>query len=153
MVDVRFPTALQIMLNLAYAVEQGLGPLSSAKLAEAVGGNPSLIRTLLVPLVKAGLVHSSMGKNGGVRLGKAANCITLDAIYNCVANGKQVWTMRGEIPHRCVVSSNIEGYFARLTAGANRAVRNTLATITLADSLKELHAAEKRSSGRKHLAP
>lgn len=65
MIDVRFPTALQMMLSLALAQAEGVERLSSAQLAEGVDSNPTFVRRLLVPLIQAGLVHSTMGRDGG----------------------------------------------------------------------------------------
>ncbi len=41
MIDVRFPTALQIMLSLALAEQQSVPHLASSQLAESLGANPS----------------------------------------------------------------------------------------------------------------
>ena len=68
MIDVRFPTALQIMLSLALAERNAVSHLSSAELAKSLGANPSFVRKLLVPLVQSNLLRSQMGKAGGVRL-------------------------------------------------------------------------------------
>src|SRR5258708_11046117 len=81
MIDVRFPTALQIMLSLALADRNGVSHLSSAELAKSLGANPSLVRKLLVPLVRSNLLRSQMGKTGGVRLARPVAEITLRDIY------------------------------------------------------------------------
>ena len=52
MIDVRFPTALQIMLSLALADRNSVSQLTSAELAKSLGANPSFVRKLLVPLVQ-----------------------------------------------------------------------------------------------------
>ena len=61
MLDIRFSSALKAMLFLAAAAEQGSPTLSSAQLAEGLGTNPSLVRKLLVPLARGGLVVSTKG--------------------------------------------------------------------------------------------
>ena len=137
MIDVRFPTALQLMLNLALAHVEGIAQLSSAQLADALGTNPSLVRKLLSPLANAGLVRSSFGRDGGIRLGKPAAAITLREIYSAVLGEKSLWTPRA-VPHQCLVSSNVERYFVDLAAQADDAVLRTLEHKTLADSLSEL---------------
>src|ERR1700737_4841888 len=71
MIDIRFPTALHLMLSLALAHAEGVAQLSSAQLANGLGANPSLVRKLLVPLANAGLVHATYGRDGGIRLGAA----------------------------------------------------------------------------------
>ena len=137
MIDVRFPTALQLMLNLALAQAEGVAQLSSTQLAGALGTNPSLVRKLLSPLATAGLVRSSFGRDGGVRLGRPSDTITLRDIYGAVLGEKSLWTPRA-VPHQCLVSSNVERYFIDLAAEAEDAVLRTLEHKTLADSLSEL---------------
>src|SRR5271169_616819 len=107
MIDIRFPTALQLMLNLALAHAEGVGQLSSTQLAGSLGTNPSLVRKLLTPLANAGLVRSSFGRDGGIRLSRAAEAITLREVYSAVLGEKSLWAPRA-VPHQCVVSSNIE---------------------------------------------
>ena len=137
MIDVRFPTALQLMLNLALANAEGVAQLSSTQLAGALGTNPSLVRKLLSPLTSAGLVRSSFGRDGGIRLGRPAETITLREIYSAVIGEKSLWTPRA-VPHQCLVSSNVERYFVNLAARADDAVLQTLEHKTLAASLSEL---------------
>jgi Rrf2 family transcriptional regulator, repressor of oqxAB len=137
MIDVRFPTALQLMLNLALAQAEGVAQLSSTQLAGALGTNPSLVRKSLSPLAGAGLVRSSFGRDGGIRLGRPAEAITLRDIYSAVLGEKSLWTPRA-VPHQCLVSSNVERYFVDLAAQADEAVLRTLQDKTLADSLAEL---------------
>lgn len=67
MIDVRFATALQLMLGLTLARSVCAEPVSSTRLAEGVGSHPTFVRRLLVPLIETGLVTSSMGRAGGWR--------------------------------------------------------------------------------------
>jgi DNA-binding IscR family transcriptional regulator len=80
-----------------------------------LGTNPSLVRKLLSHLADAGLVRSSFGRDGGIRLGHPADAITLRDVYNAVLAKKSLWTPRA-VPHRCLVSSNVERYFVDLAA-------------------------------------
>ena len=136
--DLRFPTALQMMLSLALAERQNIGSLSSAQLAAGIGVDPSFVRKLLVPLVRDGLAHSLEGKNGGTRLGRPSAEITLRDIYCSVMGAKKLWIPRPDVPHRCLVSSNVEHFFETLAKDAEEAVLGLLATRTLHQSLEEL---------------
>ena len=138
MIDVRFATGLQVMLRLALAQAEGVEWVSSAKLASGVGANPSLVRKLLVPLVRAGLAETAHGRDGGVRLAKPAAKIGLREIYLSTNGSKGVWTARADVPHQCLVSSNVEAFFGELAAEADQAVLATLEGRTLADSLARL---------------
>jgi Rrf2 family transcriptional repressor of oqxAB len=138
MIDVRFPTALQMMLSLALARAEGVERLSSAQLAEGVDSNPTFVRRLLMPLIQAGLVRSAMGRDGGVSLSVDAAAITLSEIYKATMGDKRLWTGRGDIPHRCLVSCNIERFFGSLADEVDESVVRLLGGRTLADALQEL---------------
>ena len=140
MIDVRFPTALQMMLSLALAQAEGVERLSSAELAEGVDSNPTFVRRLLVPLIQAGLVRSTMGRDGGVSLGVDAAAITLGEIYKATLGDKRLWIGRSDIPHRCLVSCNVERFFGNLAEEVDESVLRLLDRRTLADALLELRA-------------
>jgi Rrf2 family transcriptional repressor of oqxAB len=147
MIDIRFPTALQIMLSLALAEEQSVSHLSSSLLAESLGANPSFVRKLLVPLVQSKLLCSQMGKAGGVRLARPAAEITLRDIYRAVVADTKIWAPRTGIPHRCLVSSNVQGYFEELIDDAQESILSMLGQRTLLQALTEL---ERRDSAKRH---
>ena len=138
MIDVRFPTALQMMLSLALAQAEGVERLSSAELAEGVDSNPTFVRRLLVPLIHAGLVRSTMGRDGGVSLSVDAAAITLGEIYKATMGDKRLWSGRSDIRHRCVVTRNVERFFGNLTDEVDESVVRLLGGRTLADALSEL---------------
>jgi Rrf2 family transcriptional repressor of oqxAB len=138
MIDVRFPTALQMMLSLALAQTDGVERLSSTQLAEGVDSNPTFVRRLLVPLIQAGLVRSTMGRDGGVNLSVDAAAITLGEIYKATVGDKKLWTGRSNIPHRCLVSCNVERFFGNLADEVDESVLSLLDERTLADALLEL---------------
>jgi Rrf2 family transcriptional regulator, repressor of oqxAB len=146
MIDIRFPTALQIMLSLALAEQQSVSHLSSSQLAESLGANPSFVRKLLVPLVQSKLLRSQMGKAGGVRLARPAAEITLRDIYRAVVADTKIWAPRTGIPHRCLVSSNVQGYFEELIEDADESILSMLGQRTLLQALTEL---ERRDSAKR----
>jgi Rrf2 family transcriptional regulator, repressor of oqxAB len=154
MIDVRFPTALQIMLSLALAEQQSVSHLSSKQLAESLGANPSFVRKLLVPLVQSKLLRSQMGKAGGVRLARPAAEITLRDIYRAVVADTKIWAPRTGIPHRCLVSSNVQGYFEELVDDAQEAILSMLGQRTLLQVFTELERREKakRPAGKLRVA-
>ena len=140
MTDIRFPTALQIMLTLANSERLGHPLVTSAQLANGVGSTASLVRRLLVPLAHHGMVRASHGKSGGVRIARPALEITLGDIYKSVVGDKQLLVARAGVPHLCDVSGRIEGYFESLAADADEAVISMLRRRTLEESLNELLA-------------
>ena len=149
MTDVRFPTALQIMLSLALAHEEGVPMLTSSHLAVGVGSVASLVRKLLAQLAKGGLVTGVAGRSGGVRLARSASEITLAEIYRSVMQGGPLWSTRKDIPHRCIVSTHMDDFFAKLTSDAETAMLVSLSSMTLASSLQKMRSVEPEISAPK----
>jgi Rrf2 family transcriptional repressor of oqxAB len=116
--------------------------LSSAELAKSLGANPSFVRKLLVPLVQSKLLRSQMGKTGGVCLARPATEITLRDVYRAVVADTKIWAPRAGIPHRCLVSSNVQGYFEELIDDAQDAILSMLGQRTLLEALTELEIRE-----------
>jgi Rrf2 family transcriptional repressor of oqxAB len=140
MLDVRFSSALKVMLLLGHAEEEGSPVLNSTQLARSLNTNPSLVRKLMVGLVQDGFVTSIKGRGGGVRLGRSSDEITLEEIYRSSIGSKPLWAPRPEGPRECLVTNHSVEYFARLTEETEAAVLGALAGRTLADSLNELRA-------------
>ena len=144
--DVRFSRALQAMLFLALAAEDGSATLSSPELARRLSTNPSLVRKLLAPLTSAGLVGCVKGRGGGAYLARPAEEITLAEIYRCAVGDKPLWACSPEGEHVCLVTAHAAEYFAALTAEAEDAVLAALGDRTLADSMGELRRLDEESA-------
>lgn len=138
MVDVRFASALQLMLMLALAEREGSGLLSSSQLADGLATNPSLTRKLLAQLAAAGLIETTMGARGGSRLARPAGEVTLREVYLAVLGERGLFAARSGVPHRCVVTSNIETMFCELSRELESATLAVLAERTLAGELERL---------------
>ena len=149
MIDVQFPTALQIMLRLALAHREGVATLSSTQLAKGVVSTPSFVRKMVAQLSKSGLVASSMGTSGGIRLSRPAAEIKLDEIYRSVIGYKGLWHARQGIPKECVVSSHMDEYFAMISWEAEAAALQKLSTRTLAQSLAEMQSMDDKRKVQK----
>src|ERR1700678_137897 len=143
MLDVRFSSALKVMLLLGHAEEEGSPVLSSRQLARTLNTNPSLVRKLMVPLGQSGLVASIKGRSGGARLGGPADQITLGEISPSSIGDKPLWAPRPDGPRECLVTNHSAEYFSRLTDQTEAAVLATLAGRTLAASLDELRAIDR----------
>lgn len=152
MIDLRFPTALQMLLSLALSEEEGFPRMSSSQLAKGVNVNPAFVRKLLVPLVRDGLITSTMGKNGGVQLARPAQDISYREIFTSVTEGKKLWTARGDVPHRCLVSTYAVDLFEALADDAEMVVLELLATRNLRAGLEELRGRDK-AAGSTRSAP
>ncbi len=108
----------------------------------ALGPNPSLVRKLLVPLVRSGLVRSTMGKHGGVQLGRPSAEIALGDIYLATQGAGRLWSARPEMPHVCLITSTAGDFFRNLADQAEQAVLTFLGQRTLERSLAELRGLE-----------
>src|SRR5712671_1141134 len=137
MIDLRFSTALQMVLSLALADKDGFR-CTSGTLAEGLGTNPSFIRKLLMPLTREGMIVTAIGKGGGLHLGRGAEQITLRDLYLAVMEDKRILVAREDIPSRCRISANINEFFAEIATDAETAMLDALASRNIADSLAEL---------------
>jgi Rrf2 family transcriptional repressor of oqxAB len=147
MIDVRFSTALQMVLSVALAELDGFR-CTSQMLAEGLGANPSFVRTLIVPLNRDGLVVSTKGKGGGIRLGRPSDKITLRDIYCAVTEDKKLFVARPDVPVRCRISANIGDFFKVITEDAEGAVLDSLGSRTLTASLAEILQFDQRRQAK-----
>src|SRR5882762_9162705 len=148
MIDLRLATALQMMLSVALGEHDNFR-VTSKMLAEGLGTNPSLIRKLLFPLSRDGLIRPSVGKGGGLRLGRAAERITLRDVYQSVIENKAILAIRDDIPRRCRISANINEVFDTVTGEAERAMLGTLQRRTIAESLADILRLDERRRTRR----
>ncbi|WP_044592859.1 Rrf2 family transcriptional regulator [Bradyrhizobium sp. LTSPM299] len=137
MIDLRFSTALQMVLSVALADQDGFR-CTSRTLAEGLGTNPSFIRKLLIPLTREGMLVAAIGKGGGLHLGRAAEQITLRDLYLAVMEDKKLLVGREDVAPRCRISANINGFFAEVATDAETAMLDALGRRNIADSLAEL---------------
>jgi Rrf2 family transcriptional repressor of oqxAB len=135
MTDLRFSTAMRAMLVLANAARKGMPLVSSAQLGDCLGTNPSFVRSLLTPLFQAGLVETTRGRNGGVRLARDAGDITLAEVHQASHGGKPLWDSRPDELGDSPLAIRVQHYFDRLNHEAAAAVTCVLARQTLADVL------------------
>jgi Rrf2 family transcriptional repressor of oqxAB len=75
-----------------------------------------------------------------VSLSVDAAAITLGEIYKATMGDKKLWTGRSDIPHRCLVSCNVERFFGNLADEVDESVLRLLGSRTLADALLELRS-------------
>jgi Rrf2 family transcriptional repressor of oqxAB len=137
MIDLRFSTALQMVLSVALADKDGFR-CTSRTLAEGLGTNASFIRKLLIPLTREGMIVAAIGKGGGLHLGRSAGQITLRDLYLAVTEDKRILVAREDIPSRCRISANINEFFAEVATDAETAMLDALARRNVADSLADL---------------
>lgn len=144
MLDIRFPTALQMVLCVAQAEREGKRSTSKI-LAMGLEANPSFVRKMMVPLTRDGIIVSTLGRTGTIRLGRPAEEITLCDIYVSVLEDKPLMACRPEVPARCLVSANTCWFFKELAREAEQASLDVLAKRTVADALTEIYERARRN--------
>jgi Rrf2 family transcriptional repressor of oqxAB len=75
-------------------------------------------------------------------------------IYGAVVADTKIWALRTGIPHRCLASSNVQGYFEELIDDAQDAILSMLGQRTLLQALNELEIREsaKRTTSKVRLS-
>lgn len=127
----RFALAIHT-IGLAYiAGREATGDLvSSSELAEMAGAHPVHVRRVLGGLREAGLLVSQPGRNGGWRLARDPQSITLLDIYRASDPRESVWMPTGEVGVAC---PDIPEVLQRCLHSAETALERELSTLTLAD--------------------
>ena len=142
MIDLRFPTALQMVLSVALG-ERDHFRVTSQSLADGLGANPALIRRLMGPLGRDRILNGFVGKGGGIKLGRPAEEITLSEIYQSALGGKPALTPRPDVPARCRISANFGDLFAEISLDVEGAILEKLGQRTVAqtlDRILDIHA-------------
>ncbi len=147
MIDLRFPTALQMVLSVALADQDGFR-CTSQILADGLSTNPSFVRKLLVPLTREGMIVTSIGMGGGLHLGRPPAKITLRDIYAAVTEDKRLLVARQDIPVRCRVSANINEFFEEVASQAESAMLAALERRSVAESLAQILSLEQERTKR-----
>ncbi len=136
MVDVRFSTSLQILLNLALRDREGDDLVTSQDLAQTLGTNPAFVRKLLIPLAQAGLVETFKGKTGGVKIARSPKKITLREIYEAAVD-KNIACARETTNKSCPVGASMKSVFTGIVDGMESALRTHLQSKTLQHVLNQ----------------
>ena len=76
----RFPIAVQALVVLA----ETDGPCSSSTMAQDLKAHAVYLRRVLAQLVRANLIQAREGREGGYRLARSAEHITLAEVYQAV---------------------------------------------------------------------
>ncbi|HEX4871047.1 MAG TPA: Rrf2 family transcriptional regulator, partial [Nevskiaceae bacterium] len=128
-------TAVHALAVIAYLPER---QATSDQIAASVATEASVVRRLLSGLREARLVRAAEGRDGGYRLARAAELITLQDIYEAVAP-PSLFPVPDRLPNPgCPIGAGIHSVLDRPLAEASRALGQQLARTTLADVLRAL---------------
>lgn len=103
---------------LSYIAAREGAHVTTDAIAEAVRDHPARVRQLISALVKAGLVNSVRGANGGVLLAKDPNDISLKDIYEAVKEQPMI-SLTLKLPnkdweHICGVHSALSSLYQQM---------------------------------------
>lgn len=123
----KLASATQILCVMAYLGDS----TTSLAIANSLRTNPVVVRRLLKQLERAGLVELRPGRDGGVRLVRTPDQITLDQVYSAVEAGGEVFALRSDGNPRCPVNKVMPQMLGPLFASASQAVTDVLGRTTI----------------------
>ncbi|WP_294245812.1 Rrf2 family transcriptional regulator [uncultured Chryseobacterium sp.] len=117
--NTRFATAVHIMTLLAGSPQDWL---TSEWMAGSININPVMVRKELSVLREAGLVISRQGKEGGSRLSRTAEAITISEIYAAVKNAEVLGKKNSNPNPACPVGKDINEHLNTLFSETDQLV-------------------------------
>jgi len=134
----RYLTAIHILTLLAEKNE----PLSSSFIAMSVGVNPVTIRKAISKLRHCGYVNTTAGVNGGARLAKSADEISLRELYELLSESDPFGLYPPNADQRCVVGRHLSGILEDVHNDAHQLMIDKLGESTIADLVVEIQKRE-----------
>ncbi|MCF3103032.1 Rrf2 family transcriptional regulator [Streptomyces roseoverticillatus] len=113
------------------------GIVTSDQIADSVNTNPVVIRRTLGSLRDAGLVESRRGQGAGWRLARTPESITLRDVYLAVEPEPLIALHPSTPNQKCPVGVGIPPVLREAYDRAEESMKRELATITVADVLRE----------------
>ena len=111
-------------------------------MAGASASTSAHVRRLLGNLRRAGIVSSRSGPNGGWRLERPAQELTLAELWRAIYEDAPLLAMHNDTNPACRVGSQIQGTLGRVRLRLVDSVERELAHITVADVLDDALGAQ-----------
>ena len=134
--NTRFATAIHVMTLLAKNYPDWM---TSDWIAGSININAVMVRNELLILKKNGLVESKQGKDGGVRLAKNAEEITIAEIYAAIKNSEVLGKKNQNPNPLCNVGKDINENLEVLFSDTDDLVLQFLKGKNLADFTKQFN--------------
>lgn len=128
----QFSVALHVLVLLGTERDR---PLTSDYLAGSTGSHPVMIRRIMGQLREAGLVTALRGKEGGFRLARCPEEISLGAVYQAIEEG-EIFARHPNPNPACTVGQRINSLLCPVFSDAKAAVVTRLDEKTLATLIK-----------------
>lgn len=147
MEDTRFAASIHLLTALAFMQTQAKGSSSceqmdqvqnSETLAAGLNSNPAFVRKLLGNLIKAGIIESKRGKQGGVFLKRDPSSISLKEIYLASTTSPLVHSRKQDANKHCPVSCAMKNIVGDVTSGIEENTLQYLSKITLKSLVKKI---------------
>jgi Rrf2 family protein len=137
----RFAVAVHVLTLMARSDGE---PLKSEQVAESVNTNPVVIRRMLCDLAQENLVVSHTGSNGGSRLARPPEQITLLDVYRAV-ECPDVFSLHRRPNRHCPVGVGIGPVLEQVRGEIGSAIEQVLGKLTIKDVLLRLQPSNGRS--------
>ncbi len=132
--NTRFATAIHILTLLADRPEEWLG---SDLIAGSININPVIVRKEISVLNHAGLVITRRGKEGGTKLKKVGEKITLSEVYSAISNSEILGKKNQHPNPKCKIGKQINQKIDKLNKETHHMMMHFLKEKTLADFAKQ----------------
>ncbi len=130
----KFGVAVHILALLAMENRS----LSSTFIARSVNTNPVVIRRILGGLAQARLVTTQLGSEGGAKLARACEEISLLEVYQAVEQSEHFGLTTNQPSPYCPCGSNIRPVLAGVFDRVEKAVETTLDEVSIAQVVKDI---------------
>lgn len=121
-----------IAVHILTLLDSSSGPMGSAEIADSVGVNPVVIRTVTGLLRRAGLLTTQRGV-AGAELARSARQISLLDVYRAVDAPDSVLKVHQNPNLACPVGAGIQRALEDIYGQAQAALEAHLAGVTLSD--------------------
>ncbi|HYL41756.1 MAG TPA: Rrf2 family transcriptional regulator [Ktedonobacteraceae bacterium] len=125
-----FPVAVQALVVIA----ETEGPCSSSTMAQDLKAHAVFVRRVLAYLVRANIVRAREGRDGGYRLARSAEDITLAEVYQAVKLADQ----QGDTACSSGVNARVQPVLDEIGAEVEHRLLEILGHYTLASILERV---------------
>ena len=115
-------------------------PMSSSQLAFGVNSHPVTIRKIVRELLRAGLVSTQHGSNGGTTLVRPTSAITLREVYEAVCKNSLLRVHAAVPDPGCQEGKNVQHALQEIFDASEAALLSYLEKITVSQVLQTVTA-------------
>lgn len=136
-ISARFTMAVQVLTCIEVLKDEM--PMNSENIAASVGVNPVVIRNLFRQLKRAELIQVHRGGNGGLKLARPIDQITLLDVYRAIEplEDGQLFHFHENPNANCPVGRNIHHVMDERLIEIQNAMEQRMAQMTLADVIAD----------------